>query len=94
MACVLKDFGLPQVDDVLEAVIVVKREANQDDVGIGIAKRSKAIKVFLASGIPQGELDSGITRWQPNVLHVRIKYRGDMCLVKLALLKYSTKASD
>lgn len=43
--------------DVLERIWRVDREADQDDVRIGVRERSETIVILLASGIPQGQLD-------------------------------------
>ena len=43
--------------NVIERVRRVDGEANENDVGIGVGERAKAIVVFLTGGIPQGELN-------------------------------------
>ena len=43
--------------DVVEGVGRVDREADQDDVRVGVRKGSETVVVFLASRIPQGQLD-------------------------------------
>lgn len=43
--------------DVVERIGGVDGEADQNNVGIGIGKRSKTVVIFLTSSIPKGELD-------------------------------------
>jgi hypothetical protein len=42
---------------VVEGVGRVDGEADEDDVRIGVGERAQAVVVFLAGGIPQGQLD-------------------------------------
>jgi hypothetical protein len=43
--------------DVIKRVRRVDGEADEDDVRVGVRERSKSVVIFLACGIPQGELD-------------------------------------
>lgn len=43
--------------DVVERIGRVDGKANQNDVGVGVGQRAQAVIIFLAGGIPQGELD-------------------------------------
>lgn len=43
--------------DVVERVGRVNGKADQNNVGIGIRKRAKAVVVFLTGRIPEGKLD-------------------------------------
>ena len=43
--------------DVVEGVGRVDGKADQDDVGVGVAEGPESVVVFLAGGIPEGELD-------------------------------------
>lgn len=43
--------------DVVKRVGGVDGEANQDDVGVGVGEGAEAVVIFLASGIPKGQLD-------------------------------------
>jgi hypothetical protein len=42
---------------VVQGVGRVDGEADEDDVRIGVGERAKSVVVFLASGVPQGQLD-------------------------------------
>ena len=42
--------------DVIEGVGGVDAEADEDDVRFGVGKGTEALIVFLAGGIPKGEL--------------------------------------
>lgn len=42
---------------VVERIGRVDGEANKDDVRVGVGERAKAVVIFLASSIPEGELD-------------------------------------
>jgi hypothetical protein len=42
---------------VVQGVRRVDGEADEDDVRVGIGERAEAVVVFLAGGIPQGQLD-------------------------------------
>jgi len=53
----MRNFAYPLLLYVIERVWRVDREANKDDVRAGIAEGSELIKVFLAGGIPQRQLD-------------------------------------
>jgi hypothetical protein len=43
--------------DVVKRIGRVDGEANQDNVRVGVRKRAETVVIFLASGIPEGELD-------------------------------------
>lgn len=43
--------------DVVERVGGVDSEADQDNVGVGVGERAETVVIFLASSIPEGELD-------------------------------------
>lgn len=43
--------------DVVEGIRRVDREANKDDVRVGVTERSETIIIFLAGGIPKRQLD-------------------------------------
>jgi hypothetical protein len=42
---------------VVERVGRVDGKANEDNVGVGVRERAETVVIFLASGIPEGELD-------------------------------------
>ena len=42
---------------VVEGIGGVNREADEDDVGVGVGEGTETIVVFLAGGIPQGKLN-------------------------------------
>ena len=54
-------MGVPHVSylllDVVKRIGRVDGEANQDNVRIGVGERAETVVIFLASGIPEGELD-------------------------------------
>ena len=54
---VFVNFGYPSVLYVFEADGVIGGEAEHDDVGIGIAEAAEFIKLFLARGVPEAELE-------------------------------------
>jgi hypothetical protein len=43
--------------DVVKRIGRVDSEADQDNVRIGVGERAETVVIFLASGIPEGELD-------------------------------------
>jgi hypothetical protein len=43
--------------DVVKGIWRVHGETDQDDVGVGVGKRTETVVVLLASRIPEGELD-------------------------------------
>lgn len=43
--------------DIVEGVGRVDREANEDNVCFAVCKRAQTLVIFLASGIPQGQLN-------------------------------------
>jgi len=53
----MKNLGYPLLLDVLEGIRGVNGEANQDDMRVRIRERAEPIVIFLASRIPQCELD-------------------------------------
>lgn len=50
-------FRDPLFLDVIKGIRRVDGEADEDDVGVGIAEGPETIVVFLASGIPKGEFN-------------------------------------
>jgi hypothetical protein len=42
---------------VVQGVGGVDGEADEDDVRVGVGERAESVVVFLAGGIPQGQLD-------------------------------------
>lgn len=50
-------FRDPLFLDVIEGIRRVYSEADEDDVGVWITEGPETIVIFLASGIPKGELD-------------------------------------
>jgi len=53
----VQNLGNPLLLDVVKGIRRVDSKANQNDVGVGIGKRSQTIVIFLTCGIPQSELD-------------------------------------
>jgi hypothetical protein len=43
--------------DVVKRIGRVDGEANQNNVRVGVGERAETVVIFLASGIPEGELD-------------------------------------
>lgn len=64
--------------DVVERIGRVDSEADQDNVRIGVRKRSETIVVFLASRIPKGQLD--VLSIDLNVGDVVLENSGDVDL--------------
>lgn len=44
------------IHDIVQRVGAVDGEANKDEIGFGVRQRTEAVVLFLAGGIPQGEL--------------------------------------
>jgi len=53
----MQDLGDPLLLDVVKRVGRVDSETDQDDMRVRVGKRAQSVVIFLASGIPQGELD-------------------------------------
>jgi len=43
--------------DVVKRIGRIDGEANQDNVRVGVGERAQTVVIFLAGGIPEGELD-------------------------------------
>jgi hypothetical protein len=74
----VKNFRDPLLLDVVERIGRVDSEADQDNVRIGVRKRSETIVVFLASRIPKGQLD--VLSIDLNVGDVVLENSGDVDL--------------
>lgn len=53
----MKDLRDPLLLDVVKGIWGVDGEANQDNVGVWVGEWAKTIVIFLASSIPQGQLN-------------------------------------
>ena len=53
----MADLWRPLVQHVGQAVAVIDGETDYNDVSVGIRQRTKLFKVFLASRVPQRELN-------------------------------------
>lgn len=53
----MHDLGDPLLENVVQRVRGVNGEADQDDVRVGVREGSETVIIFLASRIPQGQLD-------------------------------------
>jgi len=67
--------------DVVERVGGVDGEANQDNVRIGVGKRSETVIIFLTGGIPKSQLD--VLAIDLDVGNVVLENSGDVHLRKL-----------
>lgn len=47
----------PLLKNVVQRVRRINGEADQDDVRVGVGERSETVIIFLASRIPEGQLD-------------------------------------
>lgn len=61
---------------------LINGKANQDDVGLGIRERSQSVVVFLASSIPQRQLDRLVI--ELNTCNVILKYSGNITLLSMS----------
>jgi hypothetical protein len=66
--------------DVVERVGGVDGEANQDNVRIGVGKRSETVIILLTGGIPKGQLD--VLAIDLDVGNVVLENSGDVHLCK------------
>lgn len=53
----MENLGQPTASDVLERGRVVDREADEDDGGVRVGKRSERVVLLPASGVPEAEGD-------------------------------------
>lgn len=58
------------VHDILKGVGAVDSEADENEVGLRVRKRTKTIVFFLARGVPEGELNSFAAWLMGGVCHV------------------------
>ncbi|CAK5266353.1 unnamed protein product [Mycena citricolor] len=56
-ATIMDDLRNPLLGDVVQRVAIVEREADQDDIGVGVRQGPEAVVVFLPRSVPERELD-------------------------------------
>ena len=64
---------------VVQGIRGVDRETDEDDVGVGVGERTKAIVVFLAGSIPQRELN--MLSVHLHIGHVVLEHGRDVDLI-------------
>jgi len=87
----MHDLRDPLLLNVVQRVGGVDGEADQDDMGVGIAERAETVIVFLSSRIPQGKLD--VLPIDLDIGHIILEHSGNVNLRESSFREDDQQAS-